>query len=128
MQKLDIHCLTRSPHHHQSNGLAEKYVRIVKNLMTKPLENGQSIHMALLIYRKTPMSATIGSPVLLLFQRQLCTNLPMCNLAGRGQILRGDCPVSSCRNLNFRKQKKAYIMDNLSWYKTLKAKHGMKEL
>ena len=33
MSKLGITCITTSPHHHQSNGLAEGYVWIVK----KPL-------------------------------------------------------------------------------------------
>ena len=37
---LDFPHLTNSPHHHLSDGLAEKYVGIAKNLMTKSCETG----------------------------------------------------------------------------------------
>ena len=42
-KSLDIHHLSRSPHHHQVHGLAEKYVGILKNLITKTQETGQSV-------------------------------------------------------------------------------------
>ena len=55
--------------------------------MTKAHQTGQSIHMALQIYRNTPLSATINSPMQLLFQMLSRTNLPISTLAEGGQIL-----------------------------------------
>ena len=40
-----------SPHHHQANGLAEGYVRIVKQLLTKEKESGHDPNKAIAIYR-----------------------------------------------------------------------------
>ena len=82
-KKLHIHQMTSNPHHHQSNGLAEKYVGIVNNLIAEAQETGQSIHMALPIYWNTSfsLSATIDSTMQLLFQGQTCTNLPISSLA-----------------------------------------------
>ena len=44
MRKLNITHVTTSPNHHQSNGLAEVYVRIVKNLLSKAKETGEDYH------------------------------------------------------------------------------------
>ena len=41
---LCITHITTSPHHHQSNGLAEGYVKIIKNLLSKAKETGQDNH------------------------------------------------------------------------------------
>ena len=42
MSYLGITHITTSPHHHQSNGLTEGYVKIIKNLLSKAKETGQS--------------------------------------------------------------------------------------
>ena len=65
-KRHDIHHLISTLHHHQSNGKAEKYVGIVKRLMTKAHETWQSIPMALLIYRNIWLPATIDIPMQLL--------------------------------------------------------------
>ena len=43
MSKLGITHITTSPHHHQSNGLAEGYVWIVKNLLSKAKETRERL-------------------------------------------------------------------------------------
>ena len=55
--------ITSSPHYPQSNGLAEKYVQIVKNLFHKAKEEGQDLHKCLMTYRNTPLSSTLQSPM-----------------------------------------------------------------
>jgi len=76
MLQHGVHHITTSPHYHQSNGLAEGYVRIVKQLFNKAHEEGSSILTALRIYRTTPLSADLPSPYELLFNRPPPLDLP----------------------------------------------------
>ena len=46
-----------SPHHHQSNGEAERFVRTIKDTLTKAYQSGQDPDMALLCYRLTPLNS-----------------------------------------------------------------------
>ena len=48
---MSVNHITSSPHYPQSNGLAEKYVQIVKNLSIKAYEEGTDYQKALMIYR-----------------------------------------------------------------------------
>ena len=48
--------ITSSPHYQQANGLAEKYVQVVKNLFKKAMEEGKSPFDALHVYRNTPLA------------------------------------------------------------------------
>ena len=52
---MSVNHITSSPHYPQSNGLAEKYVQIVKNLFVKAHEEGTDYQKALMIYRNTPL-------------------------------------------------------------------------
>ena len=60
----------------QSDGMAEKAVQTVKNLMKKATHDGKDIHLALLEYRNTPWSDTIGSPAQRLIGRRTKTLVP----------------------------------------------------
>ena len=58
--------ITSSPHYQQANGLAEKYVQVVKNLFKKATEKGKSPFDALHIYRNTPVAKNKLSPMQIL--------------------------------------------------------------
>ena len=61
MSHLGITHITTSPHHHQSNGLAEGYVKIIKNLLSKAKETGQDYHEVISVYRSMPLSNDLPS-------------------------------------------------------------------
>ena len=68
--------ITSSPHFPQSNGLAEKAVSIMKNLLKKCQLSGDDPYLALLNYRATPLKNGF-SPAELLMGRKLRTRLPI---------------------------------------------------
>ena len=55
MEEYQVNHITSSPHYPQSNGLAGKYIQIVKNLFHKAREEGQDLHKCLMTYRNTPI-------------------------------------------------------------------------
>ena len=70
-----------SPHYPQSNGLTEKYVQIVKNLFYKVKEEGVDLYKSLMIYRNTPLSNQLQSPMHILHSQTARSQLPMSNAA-----------------------------------------------
>jgi transposase InsO family protein len=66
---------TSSPHHSEGNGFAERYVGIVKDLLTKAKEENEDPYYALLQYRITPLSNGKPSPMEILNKRKY-SNLP----------------------------------------------------
>ena len=81
MQTMSVNHLTISPYYCQSNGLAEKFVRIIKNLFHKAQEEGQFPYTALMVYRNTPINGTLQSPMQILQDRPAHTNLPLLHAA-----------------------------------------------
>ena len=77
MTEHNVNHTTSSPHYPQSNGLAEKYVQIVKNLFHKAKEEGQDLYKCLMTYRNTPLSNTLLSPMQMLSNRITRSNLPL---------------------------------------------------
>ena len=67
---------TSSPYHPQSNGMAEKAVQTIKRLMKKATHNGNDPYLALLEYRNTPWSDTLGSSAQRLMGRRTKTLIP----------------------------------------------------
>ena len=66
---------TNSPGYPQSNGKAEKSVRIVKGVLNKALDSNDDIYLALLAYRTAPMACG-KSPSEMLMNRKLRNRLP----------------------------------------------------
>lgn len=61
----------------QSNGLAEKSEKAVKNLMKKYLESGDDVNLALLDLRNMPRDEQIRSPMQRLMARPAKMLLPI---------------------------------------------------
>ena len=76
-----VNHITILPHYPQSNGLAEKYIQIVKNLFHKAKEEGQDLHKCLMAYRNTPLSSHLQSPMQILSNRATRSTLPLSNAA-----------------------------------------------
>ena len=49
-QKYNFEYVTSSPHYHEGNGLAEKYVDIIKNWLQKTLDSKEDPYKSMLIY------------------------------------------------------------------------------
>ena len=68
--------VSSSPLHPQSNGLSERTVQTVKDLLHKCKESGKDPHLAMLCLRSTPLGHDLPSPAELLNGRVYQTNLP----------------------------------------------------
>ena len=87
MTDYSVNHITGSPHYPQSNGLAEKYVQIVKNLFYKAQEEGTDLYTSLMIYRNILLSNKLQSPMQILQSWTSRTQLPMSNVARAQQGL-----------------------------------------
>ncbi|XP_018364694.1 PREDICTED: uncharacterized protein K02A2.6-like, partial [Trachymyrmex cornetzi] len=67
---------TSSPRYPQSNGLAERFVGTIKQMLKKCENDGKDMNLALLEYRNTPISDKIPSPTELMFGRKTRSILP----------------------------------------------------
>ena len=72
-KQCGIDITTTSPTYSQANGLAEKAVHIVKNLLRKEC----NLNEGLMEYRNTPISNFPYSPNQMLFSRQIRTRVPV---------------------------------------------------
>lgn len=67
---------TSSPRYPQSNGMSERAIQTIKNLLRKACADGNDPYIALLEYRNTPISGLKESPAQLLMSRMLKSKLP----------------------------------------------------
>ena len=81
MQQKGVNHILVSPHHPQSNGMAEKYVGIVKQLFLKAREEGKDPADALHTYRSTPLDSKTPRTMAILMGRLPHTNLLMSHTA-----------------------------------------------
>ena len=81
MNIYHVNHITSSPHYPQSNGLAEKYVQIVKSLFYKAKEKGKDLFKHLMIYYSTPFSGSLQSLMQILQSRSARSAPPMSNAA-----------------------------------------------
>ena len=69
MQEYNVNHITSFPHYPQSNGLAEKYIQLVKNLFYKTKEEGKDLFKCLMVYHNTTLSNSLHSPMQILTSR-----------------------------------------------------------
>ena len=81
MTEYHVNHITTSPHYPQSNSLAEKYVKIVKNLFHKAKEEGTDLYKCLNTYRNTLLSNALQSSLQILSNRNTRSTLPLSNAA-----------------------------------------------
>ena len=67
---------TLSPRYPQSNGMSERAIQTIKNLLRKACEDENDPYIALLEYRNTAVSGLKESPAHLLMSRMLKSKLP----------------------------------------------------
>ena len=73
----DIKVTHSSPRYPKSNGFIESMVKVVKNILERCKRTTSDPHMALLLYRATPLESGMASPAELLNQRRYQTTLPI---------------------------------------------------
>ena len=98
MIEYKVNHITSSPHYPQSNGLAEKYVQIVKSLFHKAKEEGKDLYQCLMVYCNTPLSSNLRSPMQILGSRSARSNLPMSNAARKQKGLDCEHLRTQCKN------------------------------
>ena len=90
MKEYQVNHITSSPHYLQSNGMVEKYIQIVKNLFHKVKEVGQDLHKCLMVYRNTPLSSQLQSPMQILSSRATRSSLPLSNAVRKQMGIQGE--------------------------------------
>ena len=81
MKEYGVNHITSSPYYPQSNGFAEKFVQIVKNMLHKVKEEGNNMFKCLMVYHNTPLSSILQSPLQILQSRSASSDLPVSNTA-----------------------------------------------
>ena len=76
-RRWDIQHRITSPTNAQSNGQAEHIVQTIKSSLTKAMEGGEDLHLAILSYITTPLNHSLPSPTDLLNSRKFRCLLPL---------------------------------------------------
>ena len=97
LRRKGIKHTTSSPYYPQSNGLAEAYVKVVKNMMKKAQKCKVRFNDMLYQYRTSPVAGKKESPIELLEQRRPRTNMPY---LGKGDPRIKPTPVTQKPKVN----------------------------
>ena len=97
---------TSSPHYPQSNGMSERTIQAIKNLLRKAEDTGNDPYIALLEYRNTSITGMQESPAQLLLNRMLKSKLPT-TMA----LLRPSVQEKVCKKLEQRATKQKEYFD-----------------
>ena len=98
MKEYNVNHITNSPHYLQSNGLAEKYMQILKNLFYKAKEEGKDLYKSLMVYHNTPLSNSLSSPMQILTSMSVRSSLPMSHAARKQKGLDCENLRTHCKN------------------------------
>ena len=96
MNAYHVNHITSSPHYPQCNGLAQKYIQIVKSLFHKGKEEGKDLFKYLMIYCNTPLSSNLLSLMQILQSRSTRSDLTMSNVVRQQFVLQSE----KLRNVN----------------------------
>ena len=126
MNAYHVNHITSSSHYPQSNGLAEKYIQIVKNVFYKAREEGKDLFKCLRIYHNTPVSGSLQSSMTILYSKSSRFDLPKSNTA------RQQLGLQSEQLINFNKNEHLPLHDlyfvKRSCIKMLQASSGIQPL
>lgn len=75
-KEWNFQIIAASPHHQQSNGMAERTIQTIKKLIKKCSENNEDVNLALLAYRNTPV-LDMYTPAQILMSRRLRDHMPI---------------------------------------------------
>ena len=78
-KEYNIKITHSSPRCPESNGFIESMVKITKQILEQCKQSSSDPHIAMLLYRATPLQSGIASPAELLSQRRYQTTLPIKN-------------------------------------------------
>lgn len=98
--------VTSSPLHPQSNGLAERSVQTIKNILKKCTESGDDMYLGLLDLRNTPRDNEIGSPMQRLMSRRAKTLIPISDTLRKPCIIEPN--LVSTRLMEYKQKQKFY--------------------
>ena len=101
MKEYGVNHITSSPHYPQSNGLAEKYMQIIKNLFHKAKDEGKDMFKCVKIYFNDPLSSSLQSPMQILQNRSARLDLPKSNVARHHLHLNPDQLRNKYKNEHF---------------------------
>ena len=81
LKECQSYHITSSLHYPQLNGLAKKYVQIMKSLFYKAKEEGKDFYKCFMIYCSTPLTGSLQSLMQIIRGRNARSDLPMSNAA-----------------------------------------------
>jgi hypothetical protein len=102
-KKINVTQVTSSPEYAPSNGLVERHIQTVKNVLLKMFSDGKSLWEALAAIRSTPVSRSLPAPSVLLQGRNLRGSLPFVSSSLKSTLV----PASVVREELARRQQRA---------------------